>query len=93
MVLATLLLGWFGFLAASVLILGKDSAVLAITTNPAFMQHLPDHVRLLRANGSVYILTSLEDDFVNDIYNAGALIVFPSLKSGCLDLRTLRKSI
>ncbi|MGI9406412.1 MAG: hypothetical protein ACR2O4_08580 [Hyphomicrobiaceae bacterium] len=89
-ILATLVSGWFAAMAASMLMVERPAAALVIFPNAWSRAALPADIRLIRGGNHTLILTSSKAGYVRRLYKAGAWLVLPSLKNGCLDLARFR---
>jgi hypothetical protein len=86
-VMALLLMLWFAVTAAMTISPGVTQAATVIFPSKAFMNNLPDNVSVLRWDRAIASVTSADPDFVRRLYRAGALLVLPARKAGCMDLR------
>jgi hypothetical protein len=89
-VMALLLMFWFSVTAAMTLSPGITQAATVIFPGKALMNNLPVNVSVLRWDSATASVTSADPDFVRRLYAAGAILVLPSRKTGCLDLRALK---
>jgi hypothetical protein len=85
--MALLLMFWFAVTAAMTLSPGITEAATVIFPSHALMNHLPEDVSVLRWDRATASVTSADPDFVRRLYGAGAFLVLPARKAGCLDLR------
>lgn len=85
-IMALLLMLWFTVTAAITLSSGVTEAATVIFPSRALMNSLPDDVSVLRWDSATASLTSADPDFVRRLYRAGALLVLPTRKAGCLSL-------
>ncbi len=86
LVLTTVLLIWFGAMAAAMFIPNNDFAALAVIQDETILNRLPQGTRLVRSGNHTMVFASTNRYYVFDLYAAGALLVLPSLRNGCLDL-------
>ena len=84
--IACILLAWFSATAAITLISGAAPFVKVIFPGQQFMNALPDDIYVLDWSGPNAILYSKKPDFVRDLYRAGALLVLPARRGGCLSI-------
>ncbi len=87
-VVASLLVGLNTMIAILFAATGQAPAALVVYPPGDYPAGLPDDVRILSWNGNVAVLTSDNSDYVRRLYAAGALLVLPVRKNGCLALRT-----
>lgn len=87
-IMALLLLFWFTVTAAMTLSPGITDAATVIFPGKGLMNHLPQDVSVLRWDRATASVTSADPDFVRKLYEAGAFLVLPARKAGCLDLRS-----
>jgi hypothetical protein len=87
--MALLLIFWLLVTAAMTFAPGITQAATVIFPSRAFMNNLPEDVSVLRWDRATTSVTSADPDFVRKLYGAGALMVLPARKAGCMDLRTL----
>lgn len=89
------LLSWFALSAGIFLIAGEAPAALVVLPAAGLMGNLPAEVRIVSWNDHTAVLTSARSDYVRELYKAGALLVLPARKQGCLSLgirlRTARR--
>lgn len=86
-VAAALFGGWLVSISAYALIPGAAQKVDVLLPPPQFLQHLPDGVSIVDANGRRATLFSTRADLTLALYRAGALLVLPSAGNGCVDYR------
>jgi hypothetical protein len=86
-VMALLLMLWFAVTAAMTISPGVTQAATIIFPTMVLMNNLPDNVSVLRWDRVTASVTSADPDFVRRLYGAGALLVLPARKTGCMDLR------
>ena len=87
--MALLLMFWFTATSAMTLLPGVTQAATIVFPTSALMNNLPDSVSVLRWDRATASVTSKDSDFVRRLYRAGALLVLPARKAGCLDLRAV----
>lgn len=78
---------WVAAMAVIVLVTEAGPAALAVVPGRSFVDALPGDVRIVRGGGHVLVLASEEPGYVRRLYRAGALLVLPARKNGCLDVR------
>ena len=86
-IMTLLLMLWFSVTAAMTLSPGITEAATVIFPTNALMNNLPREVSVLRWDRATASVTSADPDFIRKLYEAGALLVLPARKTGCLDLR------
>lgn len=87
LILVGLVAGWFATMAAVMLVTEVAPAALAIAPDSSLLGRLEDDARLLKGGRHVFVLTSERPGYVRQLYGAGAWLVLPALRNGCLDLR------
>lgn len=90
LILAGLVFGWFATMASVMLTTEIAPAALVIAPDAGLLGRLDDNTRLLKGGRRTFVLTSTAPGYVRDLYGAGAWLVLPALRNGCLDLRTLQ---
>lgn len=83
--LSGLLFAWFGAMAAIMLLAEPAPAALVFARDIRALDPLSDDIRFIRGGNSVLVLTSDRPGYVGDLYRAGAWLVLPALRNGCLD--------
>jgi hypothetical protein len=91
-VMALLLMLWFAVTAAMTISPGVTQAATIIFPTMVLMNNLPDNVSVLRWDRATASVTSADPDFVRALYGAGAFLVLPARKAGCMDLRKGEKA-
>lgn len=91
LILVSLVLGWFAAMASVMLATEVAPAALAIAPDASLLGRLGDQTSLLKGGRHVFVLTSDETGYVRQLYGAGAWLVLPALRNGCLDLRAVSK--
>ena len=91
-ILTAIVVGWFSTLAGAMLVTEAAPAALVIAPDIRFLGGMPDDIKLLRNGNQVFVLTSESPGYVGRIYEAGAWLVLPALRNGCLDLKALNRS-
>jgi hypothetical protein len=85
--MAAILIGWFIIAAAMTLIPGITKSVMVAFPPTSLASALPDDVSILRWDDGIAVLYSERPGYVTELYRAGATLVLPARKSGCIDLR------
>lgn len=67
---------------------GQAPAALIIYPPAEYPTNLPEDIRVMRWNENTAIVTSDRRDYVRRLYKAGALLVLPVRKNGCLALQS-----
>ena len=62
------------------------AAALVFGGRPNLPGSLSEDIRMMRSSRHMMVLTSSEPGYVREIYGAGAWLVLPALRNGCLDL-------
>ena len=62
-------------------------AALVIVSDTSILTSLSRDIKLVRSGDHTLVMTSDQPDYVMQLYAAGAWLVLPSLRNGCLDLR------
>jgi hypothetical protein len=88
-IMALLLMLWFAVTAAMTLFPGLTGAATVIFPSRNLMNNLPDNVSVLRWDRATASVASADPEFARRLYAAGAFMVLPARKAGCIDLRTL----
>ena len=65
-------------------------AALVIVSDTSILTSLSRDIKLVRSGEHTLVMTSDQPDYVSKLYAAGAWLVLPSLRNGCLDLRVVR---
>ena len=86
-VMALLLMFWFAVTALMTFAPGVTQAATIIFPSSALMNNLPDDVSVLRWDSATASVTSADPAFVRRLYGAGAFLVLPARKAGCIDFR------
>jgi hypothetical protein len=86
-IMALLLMFWFAVTALITFTPGVTQAATIVFPSKALMNHLPQDVSVLRWDSATASVTSADPDFVRRLYGAGAFLVLPARKAGCLELR------
>jgi hypothetical protein len=89
-IMALLLMFWFVVTALMTFAPGVTQAATILFPSSALMNHLPQDVSVLRWDSATASVTSADPDFVRKLYGAGAFMVLPARKSGCLDVRAAK---
>jgi hypothetical protein len=82
-----ILTAWFSLSAGLTLIPNFTQTALVILPSRALLNNLPDGTSILAWSEASAILTSEKPGFVAGLYKAGAFIVMPARKNGCLTLQ------
>jgi hypothetical protein len=90
--MALLLMFWFTVTALLTFAPGITQAATILFPSSELMNNLPDDVSVLRWDNTTASVTSADPDFVRKLYGAGALLVLPARKAGCMDLRKDEKA-
>lgn len=77
--------------AALFAITGEAPAALVVFPPDNYPERLPDDIRLLRWDDRTAVMTSENRDYVQRLYAAGALLVLPVRKNGCIAQRPTKK--
>lgn len=85
-VLLAIALGWFATMALFMLATESAPAALVVVRNVGFFENAPPDLRLLEAGDHVLVVAAGEPGYVRRLYGAGAWLVLPALRNGCLDL-------
>ena len=85
-ILIAVAIGWFASMAAFMAVTEAAPAALVITPRAGFMQSAPEDTRVMRGGGMVTVVVSEETGYVQRLYAAGAWLVLPALRNGCLDI-------
>jgi hypothetical protein len=83
---AAILGGWFVFCVVMTLVPGVTDSVRVFLPPQALAENLPEDVAIMKWDEKSAVLYSDRPGFVADLYKAGALLVLPARKSGCIDL-------
>lgn len=78
---------WIAVMAAVMYVAEVTPAAIAIARSDAIIDHLPQDARLLRTGANSVVVRGETPGYVRRLYSAGAWLVLPSLRNGCLDLR------
>ena len=85
--MALLLMFWFSVTAMMTFAPGATRAATIIFPSTALMNNLPRDVSVLRWDRATASVVSADPEFVRRLYGAGAFLVLPSRKTGCIELR------
>lgn len=85
--LALLLFSWFLFMALVMRFAEVTPAALVVAPQTEILDNAAPGIRLLRGGDNVFAVTGGRPGYVGALYEAGAWVVLPSLRNGCLDLR------
>ena len=88
--IASLLLLWFCVTAIITVKPGVTSSATIVFPTTRLMNALPEGVLVLNWGAATANVTSDNPDFVQKLYAAGAVLIFPTRKSSCLDLGGLK---
>ena len=91
-VLTGIVAGWIGSMAAIMWLTEVAPASIVLVSDVRMLASLPLDIKLVRGGKHTLILTSKKSGYVKDLYNAGAWLVLPSLRNGCLALSFVNKS-
>lgn len=83
---AAILGAWFMLAAGLTLVPGVATTVLIPYPAQSLARHLPKGVAILRWDDNMAVLTSDRPGYVTALYKAGAGLVLPARKTGCIDL-------
>jgi hypothetical protein len=78
---------WFLVTALMTFAPGVTQAATIIFPSSGLMNDLPEDVAVLRWDRATASVTSDDPAFVGKLYAAGAFLVLPARKAGCMDLR------
>lgn len=85
--MSLILLVWFSLSATLTLIPNFTKTALILLPNRALLANLPEETFILAWNETSAVVTSEKPDFVAELYKAGAFLVLPARKNGCLALQ------
>ena len=91
-VLFLIVSGWIAVMAGVMFVAEPAPAALALGGRGELLDRLPADVRMMRSSRHMLVLTSTEPGYVRRIYAAGAWLVLPALRNGCLDLRGYKRA-
>ncbi len=91
LILTGLVVGWFAAMASVMFATEVAPAALAIAPDAGLLTRIGDETSLLKGGRHVFVLTSDQPGYVRQLYGAGAWLVLPALRNGCLDLRAVSK--
>ena len=83
---ALLIMFWFAVAAGMTLSPGITQAATIIFPSKFLMNNLPKDVSVLRWDRATASVTSADRAFVRSLYSAGAFLVLPARRTGCVDL-------
>ena len=86
-ILVGLIAGWYAAMASVMLLTEAAPAALAVAPDAGLLGRLGEKTNLLKGGRHVFVLTSDQPGYVRQLYSAGAWLVLPALRNGCLDLR------
>jgi hypothetical protein len=89
-IMALLLMFWFSVSAAMTFTPGITQAATILFPSNSLMNNLPQDISVLRWDRATASVTSADPDFVRRLYRAGAFMVLPARKAGCLDARAAK---
>lgn len=81
-----ILLSWFGAMIVLMIVLDISSKAIVFGDAKQIFLTMSEETKLTRTTNNSFIVTSAEAGYVRNLYNSGAWLVLPSLRSGCLDL-------
>ncbi|MCB1480214.1 MAG: hypothetical protein R3D43_09445 [Tepidamorphaceae bacterium] len=81
-----ILLAWVVVMAVLMVVAEPAPAALVFGGRPNLPGNLSEDIRMMRSSRHMMVLTSSEPGYVREIYGAGAWLVLPALRNGCLDL-------
>ena len=87
-ILSLLLMFWFAVITAMTTLPGMTQSAAIVFPSRYLMNNLPSNVSVLRWDRATASVASADPDFVRQLYAAGAFMVLPARKAGCIDLRT-----
>ena len=87
LIVTAILMSWMAVVVFITYMLEPAPAALVISHDRHFLKRLPAHIRLLGSGSRLHRITSEQPGYVADLYNAGAILVLPVRRNGCLDLR------
>lgn len=90
--LSALVVGWFGTMAGVMLVTDIAPAALAIVPDVRTLGRLSPDIKFVRSGRHVLVVSSTGSGYVRQLYRAGAWLVLPALKSGCLDLAAISRA-
>jgi hypothetical protein len=66
---------------------------LVLFPGKQFVSDLPDHIRILDWRDKRLVVTSTQPGYVAQLYAAGAWLVLPARKNGCVSGFSIRRSL
>ncbi len=79
---------WFGSMLLMMFLFDVTEKALIIGDPMEILAKLDGEAEIVRISENSVVLKSTKPGFSRHLYQNGAWLVLPSLKSGCLDLRT-----
>lgn len=86
-IFAGLFVSWIAVMAVIMFFAEVTPAAIALGQPDGILSRASDDTRLLRSGEYALVVRSGEPGYVRRLYDAGAWLVLPSLRNGCLDLR------
>jgi hypothetical protein len=83
-ILIGIVAGWIGSMAAIMWFSEIAPASIVLVSDINILGSLPPDIKIVRGGTYALILTSDKSGYVSDLYRAGAWLVLPSLRNGCL---------
>jgi len=93
LVLIALVVSWFITMAVIVRFIDTPSAVIVVAKNFQTLDPLGEDILLVRGGRHVFVVTSSTPGYVKRLYHAGAWLVLPALRNGCLDLTAIQRRV
>jgi|GEM_PF-1545494 len=90
-ILLGIVAGWIGSMAAIMWLSEIAPASIVLVSDVGILGSLPPDVKIVRGGTYALILTSEKSGYVSDLYRAGAWLVLPSLRNGCLAISGAEK--
>ena len=91
-VLVGIVVGWIGSMAGIMWLTEIAPASIVLVSDVRILASLPQEIKMVRSGKHTLVLTSEKSGYVNDLYSAGAWLVLPSLRNGCLIISRGKKS-
>lgn len=89
----TVLLVWL-FASAGIMVTTELApGALVLFPGKQFASELPDHIRLLDWRDQRLVVTSEQPGYVQELYAAGAWLVLPARKNGCVSGFSIRQAL
>ncbi len=93
--LLALVAGWFGTMAGVMLFTDIAPAAVAIVPDVKSLGTISPDIKFVRSGRHVLVVSSARPGpgYVKQLYRAGAWLVLPALRSGCLDLTAVSRVV